>query len=149
MALDDLPEGSSNPNSTTYDDLDECINDSKKCECLLLTSLIRGCEPAKRSKVDDLQPIAFVRFNTRHWKPKPVTIEAPLDSGAAETLVAKKFTEKLRKTKASGDKTVWTMPAGSMATTAKVRAQFTLPELHDDKLIEWNVHVTSNLGRMT
>ena len=33
-----------------------------------------------------------------------------------------------------------------MATTSKVRAQFTLPELHDDKLIDWDVHVTSNLG---
>ena len=33
-----------------------------------------------------------------------------------------------------------------MATTSKVRAQFTLPELHDDKLIDWDAHVTSNLG---
>ena len=33
-----------------------------------------------------------------------------------------------------------------MATIAKVRAQFTLPELHDDKLIDWDAHMTSNLG---
>ena len=26
------------------------------------------------------------------------------------------------------------------------KAQFTLPELHDDKLLEWNVHVTKDPG---
>ena len=33
-----------------------------------------------------------------------------------------------------------------MTTGETVKAQFTLPELQDDKLIEWNLHVTDSLG---
>ena len=33
-----------------------------------------------------------------------------------------------------------------MQTTRKCQAQFTLPELHDNRLIVWDVHVTKNLG---
>ena len=33
-----------------------------------------------------------------------------------------------------------------MSTGETVKAQFTLPELQDDKLIEWNLHVIDNLG---
>ena len=146
MALDDLQMEGDNSNSNTYDDLDKCINDSRHSECLSTFSLIRGRKPTKRSEAEDSRPIAFVRFNTRQGKPKPVSIRALLDSGAAEMLVSDQFTKKLRQKKASGTKTVWTTPAGTMATTSKVRAQFTLPELHDDKLIDWDVHVTSNLG---
>ena len=33
-----------------------------------------------------------------------------------------------------------------MPTGETIKAQFTLPELQDDKLIEWNLHVIDNLG---
>ena len=42
--------------------------------------------------------------------------------------------------------TVWTTPSGPMTTNAKAKAQFTLPELQDDKLIEWDLHVSESLG---
>ena len=34
-----------------------------------------------------------------------------------------------------------------MNTTQKVKAQFTLPELHSDRLIEWELHVPKQLGK--
>jgi len=76
-----------------------------------------------------------------------VTIKALLDSGGSESLVTEKFVKKLRLKKSSNSSTVWTTHGGEMRTNQKVKAQFTMPELHEDRLIEWNLHVTKALGK--
>ena len=135
-----MPVDSNEP----YGTIDECIDDSRKNELFSIASLIHGHAKPKRQKTVHLKPLAFVRLNTRHGKPKPVTIKALLDSGAAGSLVSKEFVTKLRKNKGSTQQ--WSTPAGPMSTGETVKAQFTLPELQDDKIIEWNLHVTDNLG---
>ncbi len=132
--------------------LDECIDaalsDSK--DMFSIANLIRSQangQPVKRQKTTDLRPITYVRFNTRAaGKPKPVTLRALLDSGGSGSLVTAEYAKKLKMKKSSEAETVWTTPAGELKTTKKAKAQFLLAEFHDDRLIEWNLHVTKNLG---
>ena len=135
-----------------FESLDDCVNEAcaHSKELFSILDLVRGRKKskensAKRQKLVDLKPITFVRFNTRMGKTKPVTIKALLDSGGSGTLVTEKYTKKLR-CKETSATTVWTTPGGALSTTRKCQAQFTLPELHDNRLIAWDVHVTKSLG---
>ena len=87
-----------------------------------------------------------VRFNTRLGKAKPVTCTALLDSGAAESVATEELVKKLRVKKSNGPPQIWSTANGELSTNKKAKSQFTLPELHDDKLIEWDFHVTPSLG---
>ena len=135
---------------TPYSSIDECLDDARNDskELFSITSLIRGHgkPPKKKRKKCDLKPIAYVRFNTSLGKPKPVTIRALLDSGGSGSLVTQKFAKKLRLKKSKNSQTVWTTPGGALQTTTKCQAQFTIPELHDNRLIEWDLHVAKDLG---
>ena len=148
FAFDESDDDSSNSDMSDFLALDDCIDSSLQAESFSLANLIHGRnKPVKRQKTVDLKPIAFVRFNTRLGKPKPVTIRALLDSGGSESLVTNEFAKKLRVKTSQTASTVWTTPGGAMTTKSKVKAQFTLPELQDDKLIEWDLHVADALGK--
>ena len=128
-----------------FDSLDSAIDKSIEQELFPINDVIRGLRkpPTKRRKTTDRKPIAFVTFNTRSaGKPKTITLKALLDSGASGTLVLEKHARKLKLLKT---KTNWAVPGGSIATGKMARARFVLPELHDNRMIEWNVHLAKSL----
>jgi hypothetical protein len=129
--------------------LDECIDDKyfNGKEMFSIVDLVRGQPQSnKRRKVQDLRPIVYVRFNTRLGKPKPITLRALLDSGGSSSLISSSFTKKLKLRESSKGTTKWSTPAGTLVTNKTCKGQFTIPELHDNRLIEWELHVTKNMG---
>ena len=42
--------------------------------------------------------------------------------------------------------TKWKTMAGTVSTRGTAKVEFSLPEFHEDKLLEWNVHLTPKLG---
>ena len=73
-------------------------------------------------------------------------IRVLLDSGCEATLVNRHFVTKLQKTATKSTK--WTTKAGSFETKRKVKAQFTLPEFHSGKDINWTMFVDETDHRL-
>ena len=83
----------------------------------------------------------FARIRTRHGDPKPKTLKVLLDTGASSTIINEKHVRKLRQKNDSN--TQWGTAAGTFTTTKTCKTQFSLPELHDKRLIQWECHVTN------
>ena len=113
-----------------------------------LAQHVRSPNPNKRRRTDDsdFRPFAFVRLNASLGKPKPKTIRAPLDSEASESLVCREHIKKLCVKTSKAKSITWTTPSGEMTTDRTVKCQFTIPELQEKKLIEWDLHITESLG---
>ena len=139
FAYDDIEE---------FNSLDECIDQAQlqSDDLFSIINLVRGQPPRKRRKTKDLKPIVYVRFNSRQGKAKPVTLRCLLDTGASGTLITHKHAKKLRMKKQGGAKTMWTTPAGELKTSTKCQSTFMIPEFHNDRVIEWDLHVTQTLG---
>jgi len=147
FSISDTRSGTDVPHSKMYNSLDNCLDDAYKDmpEVHSIAEFIRSHkQPNKRTKATHKKPILFARMNARRGKPKPVTLTALLDSGASSSLVTAEHVKKLKHRKA--DKSSWTTPMGTFNTKGTVRPQFILPELHDDRMIEWDFHVSKDLG---
>ena len=127
--------------------LDEHLDDKyfNRKDMMSIAKLVRGQPQKKRQKTEDLRPVVLVRFNAQRGQPKPITLVALLDTGASCNLIEEKYTKKLKLHRTKGG-TQWSTPAGEMKTTATCKSQFTIPELHDNRLIEWEFHVTKSMG---
>ena len=126
----------------TFKDLDALLTDHYADridkECNLLGSIRR---PSKRQRIQSvLTPIVFASIRMRHGDPKPKTLKVLLDTGASSTIINSKFVSKLRQK--SDATTEWGTAAGTFITNNKCKLEFTLPEMHDRRLIHWECHVT-------
>ena len=140
----------SDDNSPEINSLDDVLNSkyNEEEEVFSIAKFVRGqVEPLKKKqKTTDLRPVVFVRFNSRRGKVQPITLTALLDSGGSGCLISEEFTKKLKLREVKGAATKWNTPNGTLTTRGKVRSQFTIPELHDNRVIEWNFHVTKTIA---
>ena len=112
----------------------------------VLASQWHRSELAKRLASSDAIPLVFVRLGHPEDESLSRTLKALLDSGSSATLIAEPIARKLELKMFSGNNVVWTTPAGKLHTTNKCKARFSFPELHDDRKILWDFHVSENLG---
>jgi predicted aspartyl protease len=107
-----------------------------------MAELLRGQQPNninKKPKTTDVRPLAYVRFNSRLGKTKPITLKCLLDTGASGSIIASQHAQKLRIKSLPGEKTIWTTPGGELTTSKKCHSKFVV--------IEWDINVSSsNLG---
>ena len=128
-----------------HTNIDQCIDDTltQNGEMHSIASLLqgRGKPPKTRRKTDGLKPIVYVQFNKQDkGRPKLVMLKALLDSGSSGTLVKRKHAKKFRLQMATSAQQ-WTTAAGLMTTTRHAKATFTIPELHENHELKWNVHL--------
>ena len=64
------------------------------------------------------------------------------DSGCSSVIISKQATAKLRCKQYSS--ITWTTQAGAFDTKETCTIQFTLPEFHKDRIIEWKAHVDAS-----
>ena len=82
----------SESSSTTYSELDKCLNES-----LALLSVCRDrMNKDYTEAVADLVPVTFGRLNLSKGKPQPKNIRILLDSGSTQTIMCKHLAKKLR-----------------------------------------------------
>ena len=96
-------------------------------------------------KNTDLTPILYGRLHTRLEHPNPRTVKILLDSGTSVSIIQYKYVEKLR-LKKHHDPLKWKTAAGELSTKYQVDIEFSLPELHESRMVQWTVHVTKTTG---
>ena len=131
---------------SSFSDLDTCLDASRKPELHSIADIVQGRKQNKRVRTTNRKPVAIVLFNPRRGKAKPVKVVALLDSGGAGSLLSREMAKKLNIRKSAGKPTVWATAGGDIATREKCKSQLKLPELHDDRVIEWDFHVAPTLG---
>ena len=146
FCLNASTEGKDSNNNKEYQSLNKCLDHQDKGELFTIADIIQDQQPFKKMKTQDLKPISFVKFNTRTGKPKPVTIKALFDSGGSGSLISEQWVKNLKSKTKKKKGITWKTPGGDLNTSKVVRAEFTLPELHEKKLIQWDLHIAPDLG---
>ena len=90
----------------------------------------------------EISPIVFLRLNTKtKGESEIVTIKAFLNRGASATLVAADHGKKI---KLNNNTTMtWKITAGGFLTGKTAKKQFTIPKMHQNRLVTKRVHVTT------
>ena len=68
-----------------------------------------------------------------------------MDSGASASIVNHRYVEKLR-LKRQIEPLKWKTATGELSTNYQVNIEFSLPELHESRMVQWTVHVARTTG---
>ena len=88
----------------------------------------------------DLAPILYGRLRTGLEQPNPRTVKILLDSGTSASIIKAQYIQKLRLKKYKNP-LQWKTAAGELSTNYQVDIEFSLPELHESRMVQWTVHV--------
>ena len=111
-------------------------------ENLSIRSTLAGHTSPKLRPSDKKVPTINVLLNSSLGKEKPVLITALLDSGGSECLISDKIVKKLYIHKDTPK--TWSTAAGNFTTIGRTKTQFKFPELREQSIIQWDMHVTNN-----
>lgn len=132
----------------SYDSLDSCIDYRVTRDAYLLQKQLKRqslSSTNKKHKKQHLVPISFCRLHSPTGTDSFVDAKGLLDSGGSGCLIAKHLTQNLPViTPASAAQ--FLTAAGTYTSQGLVHLKFSMPELHHDRLIEWQFHVAENLG---
>ena len=99
--------------------------------------LVGNTKPLLKKQRLDISPIVFLRLNTKtKGKTDVITIKALLDTGATgatATLVAADHFKNLKLN--SNTTTKWKTTAGDFQTGKTAKIEFTIPEMHQNRLV--------------
>jgi hypothetical protein len=93
----------------------------------------------KRQKTDHVAPISFGRLQTTLGQAKTEGIRILFDTGSSKSHVKRQRVKKLRLKRDSS--ATWMTAAGPINTTEKCKLNFSLPEFHLSRTIQWTFHV--------
>jgi hypothetical protein len=91
------------------------------------------------TKDKNFAPLVVAKIQSHPQQPKVQWIRVLLDSGASGTIINGTYTKKINTQRVS--KTEWTTKSGTFVTEKECKIHFSLPEFHENKIIEWTVHV--------
>jgi hypothetical protein len=134
----------------SFDSLDSCIEYRVVHDAHLLQRQLKRqslSSPNKKQKEQHLVPITFCHLHDETGKNKLVDAKALIDSGGSGCLIAQHLAQNLPTTTQNSQSTVqFFTAAGTYTSQGLVQLQFSMPELHHDRLIEWSFHICENLG---
>jgi hypothetical protein len=128
---------------STHKSLDDCITDS----IYSIRSTLAGhkiISDGEERAQSDLVPIIFARIRTSLGRPKQLTIRILLDCGTSVSIFNIRYMAKVRLK--TNETTTWPAAAGNFTMSRTAKIQFPMPELYDDRIIEWKVHVAKDTG---
>ncbi len=115
--------------------LDTCLTTS----CYSIRSILHG-QSFKRQKLSKPLPVISGRL---HDKDNVKDITILLDSGASQSIVKYELVKTMKLINV--ETTDWTTVAGNFSTSKQVKVVFSLPSLHEKRIVESLMHVTPKL----